>query len=168
VQSARITTLDGFRGPAFTAASSGIHQVTYRWQITWSASGSQGGFCPPSPCVAARSDTVKISLFGNLYDKTTGLWLLGGASPQNQSVSVFHGSGVFSHSGSGQNFSVRFNVTLTAGDQYLFLTGLQTVDTSKVSTGCHVPFCFGGATVGAAVNVATGGNRALVLSMSVA
>jgi YVTN family beta-propeller protein len=150
--SARVSTTDGFLGPAFTVGFGGNHTVIYRWQISWNASGR----------VLSNSSTatVRISMFGNLYDNTTGRWLLGGRGAHDKAVLVFTASGTFSAGRSSQSLAVRFSVTLTAGHQYVFFTGLNTtaeaIDPGGLLAAAH-----------ATVNVDTGGDFAKVLSMNV-
>lgn len=152
-----ISTSVGFLGPAFTLTSGGTRQVAYQWEITWNASGTGTGSGRPA---------VNISLFGNLYDKTTGTWVLGGSSAQNEWVSVFYASGPFSSGAAAQKVTVSFDASLMKGDRYQFYTVLRTSVVAYAATNCYDSKCHVGH-ASALLNINSGGDYAAVLSMSV-
>jgi hypothetical protein len=151
-----ITTTEGLLGPAFTTHRSGVHTVVYDWQITWNATGS---------AVRGSFAAIGIDLSGGLYDNTTGVWLGPGGSDNSTSALVFFERGAFSAGGVDQNFSLRFQVNLTGGDNYQFYTVLHTSDTVFAPTWCS-SICHVGSGR-ATLNINSHGAGASILSMTV-
>lgn len=130
---ASVTTIEWFEGPAFLVHASASYKVVYKWQISWNVTYTCTGLLVP--CTNATSGTVR--LFGNVYDNTTGHWVL----PANAERTVFHTSYPYITSGAG-NWSVRvaFSASLNSADRYLLYTGLETVGTAR--SGCSSAGCF--------------------------
>ncbi|MCI4356968.1 MAG: hypothetical protein L3K18_07505 [Thermoplasmata archaeon] len=149
-----LSTTDGFLGPSFTAGAAGVHQVVYRWQVTWNGSGFS--------CGRTCNSTIRILVFGNLFDNTTGLWLLGGALAHDKAIPIVDHSirlGAWSGGASNLTLSMKFFVSLTPGDEYRFYSGLSTFAEARGhSAAFGTPF--------AIVNVATGSDFASVVSMT--
>jgi hypothetical protein len=156
----------GFFGPDFIAPYSGNHTVTFYWNVTWTINVTLSGF-------PGSVDAV-ISLFGNLFDNTTGTWVLGGTSNDyatwtnlNASTSSCASS---SHSSwlcadhVSQDVRFQINVSLHRGDQYLLYSGM------SFSAVAHAKSrCFHGCRSGSAdieVNLGSGGNLAKLRSIT--
>jgi hypothetical protein len=152
-----ITTDYGFRGPSFTASSTGSHQVAYQWKISWNASGYS--------YLSGRPD-IAVKLFGNLYDQTTKTWMLGAPPNGGDWITVFDDNRTFVSVGVDQSYTLRFDVTLTSGDTYEFYTGMHTSTVVYAATYYYAGKWHYGYGV-ALLNVDSDGNGATVLSMSV-
>jgi hypothetical protein len=143
---ASMTTREGFTGPSFTLSASGNHTVVYKWRISWTA----GVRCVQGTLNCVTSHTIK--LFGNLFDATTVSWVSGGAV-------TLPGNGQ-----SNQTVLVKFNVSLTGGDTYLFHTGLFTFTSAAASGGsCGLSRCV----ASAFVNVEFNGDAAHSIFMEI-
>jgi hypothetical protein len=154
---AEVTTRGGFFGPSFTPSVSGMRKVTYDWVVPWAI----WGLGPSSD-----RNWVNVSVFGNLYDNTSGQWVLGGSSPLDVVTVVLNHSDFRLRSplaGTAQNVTVTFSVGLTGGDQYLFYTGVYTQ--SFAATGSLAHGYYGHAL--AKVHAGVGNHPARVLSMTV-
>lgn len=155
----RVHTSEWLRGPVFNATSSGTFTVAFNWRVSWSASG-----------IATRSGKFEtnggIRLLGNLFDTTTRTWVLGGATPTPAFKQLFYVSaGAWSWSGVNQTVLVSFNANLTAGNHYLFYAELDTAAWAN-SRCLGGGGCFG-AMASVNIDVASGGNGAWLLSMTV-
>ncbi|MCI4363664.1 MAG: hypothetical protein L3K13_05095, partial [Thermoplasmata archaeon] len=133
--SASITTDAGFNGSTFQVTKTGANQITFKWQISWDVTRKSCSFY----CHVAWN----VSLFANVYDNTTGSWVLGGSSPNNQVAVVAHCSStcMTGHSSRTlQNYSLIIKANLTSGDRYLLFSGLSTYAFAGaracVFTGC--------------------------------
>jgi hypothetical protein len=154
--SGQIASDAGFTGPAFTVTTTGAHSITFAWQVSWNVSASVfGHFCLCSIL------GWKISLFANVFDNTTGSWVLGGSSPNNRVSVVANCSlrcslfGGYS-SGTLQNYSLIAKANLTSGDQYLLFTGLKT---SASASGGIVFTSQGTSTYSSTVDVDVGSHQ---------
>jgi hypothetical protein len=113
---ASVTTRAGFFGPSFNSTASRKFTITYAWQVPWIIKGRD-----------PAENRINVSVFGNLFDNTTGRWALGGNASQSDVVVILDRSvgGLTAISGSTRA-NVSFAVTLVSGHQYLFYTGLYT------------------------------------------
>lgn len=121
-----ITTGAGFYGLAFQVKTTGAHQITFKWQVSWNISATHTGCFGIYNCPTAA---WKISLFANVYDNTTGSWVLGGGSPNDQVAIVAQCSSncpAGYSSAKLQNYSLIIRANLTSGDRYLIFSGLST------------------------------------------
>ena len=107
----RVSTTAGFLGPTFSLTSSGSRKVVYVWNVHVSVGASVS-------CPYVR---YQRELFGNLFDVTTGLWVLGGASPTNAIKGFPPGCAHLNIS--NPHDYVQFAANLTGGDVYQFFTG---------------------------------------------
>jgi hypothetical protein len=129
---AAVSTEEWIYGPAFRAGSSGSYQVVYSWNVSWNMSST----CNGSSATCSNSSFAAIKLFGNLYDNTTGSWVLS----TNLEKSVFHLRGPGSGAGGNWAFRLRISPTLVLGDYYVLYTGLSTISWTK--SGCVSAGCF--------------------------
>ena len=153
-----ITADGGFLGPSFTASTTSIHKISFHWEVSWNVTRTSGkGFT-----------VISITLFGNLFDNTSGSWVLGGSTPTPAEQVVMKGplykGG--SHLGVNRTFDVNFTASLTAGHHYLFYTGLATGVAGSLGF-CGFPIRCTPGKYFVTVNLATGGDRAVVRSMRV-
>jgi hypothetical protein len=146
-----------------------MHQVVYKWRITWNASGV---LAHPSP--QTGNDSVKIYLYGNLcylnVNPNPCQWAY--VTPNHNAVFggtpvwLFNGSGNFSIGQRDQLVTVSFLYNFTSGDQYQFDTGLNLTEYSTAHTDCSASGCLQ-YYAQAESNVDRFGDYAKVLSMSV-
>jgi len=120
---ATLVATTGFLGPGFLVASSGNYNVSYSLFIGWRDNLASSG---------VGSSSVVLSVVGNLYDNTTGSWVLGSnASQGNRTVlltancsSTSGGSCLVRSSSLGADRPIpvlsSFQASLVAGDSYLF------------------------------------------------
>jgi hypothetical protein len=166
-RSAYFSSDDGLTSNAFTANWSGMHQVVYKWRITWNASGVLA-----HPSLQTGNDSVKIYLYGNICNLNTTpcTWYYStlnhnpvfGGTP----VWLFNGSGNFSSGQRDQLVTVSFLYNFTRGGQYEFNTGLNLTEYSIAHTDCSASGCLRYYAQSIA-NVDRFGDGAKVLSMSV-
>jgi hypothetical protein len=164
VCSGSLTTASGFGGPSFAIHVSGYHLVKYTWAVNWSSNGSQS--------TANRSHpTLNISIFGNLFDLTTGKWVLGGNVSLNASATVFTAqcgnlTGTCWRSVGSAVRTLTLNLSLIGGHRYSFLTGLSTASYARGGLVYinHYLSGFGGAVT---LDLSTSGNGATLVRMSV-
>jgi hypothetical protein len=119
---ANISTVAGFLGPTFHVTASSTRDVVFHWRIALRAAGMMTG--------AITGDAVRVTLFGNLFDNTTGSWVL----PKDAVTVVFSFCCHFVGGISLRNYTVTVHAGLAAGDQYLFYTGVHTFVSSRCQT----------------------------------
>jgi hypothetical protein len=121
---ASVGTVAGFNGSTFQVTTTGAHQITFKWQVSWNITVRKAPFVINYPRPAWN-----ISLFANVYDNTTGSWVLGGGSPNDQVAIVAQCSSncpAGYSSAKLQNYSLIIRANLTSGDRYLIFSGLST------------------------------------------
>jgi len=168
-----LSLMAGFRGPPFDASESWNGTLSYEWNVSWAVNASC--VCTVkvfSHIVPIAHSQSTIELFGNLFDASTSTWVLGGAVPDNKIATIYHSSSEGNHSGF-RDVSIRFPVSLTYGDRYLFYTGLAVNLTAWALEYC--PFDLRGHClhweVGMAsdsIDVGSAGHGATLLAMKVA
>ena len=117
---ATIVSVVGILGPGFSVTSSGSYNISYSLMVGWHYSIQAGG---------VGSGRAVLSILGNLYDNSTGTWVIGGVALLGNQTSVLNASCSSSSSLGCVNRSVpnggrvvdqNLTATLTAGDSYLF------------------------------------------------
>jgi len=133
---ASVSTMDWFEGPAFHVRTSGPYHVIYNWNISWNMTSTCNGIL----VTCSNSSSAEIRLFANVYDNTTGAWVL--AASFEKTVYRILGPG----SGAGYNwtFSLRLSPALNSKDHYLLYTGLSTASWAR--SGCISAGCFSSST----------------------
>jgi hypothetical protein len=154
----------GFFGPAFTAAEGGNRSVVYNWNITWTVNASITG---------RGFVAVDISLIGNLFDNTTGLWTFGGTSNDgvvwtnlNASTPTCRPSSSWSWLCAdhvSQDARLSLHASLVRGDQYFFYSGVSVTAHAHATSVCYRG-CSRSA-VSIEVNIGSDGNRAELRSI---
>ena len=143
----------GFTGNTFTVGITQTYVITYKWQISWSASVG-------TALCFFGSDWAEawIKFYGNLYDETAQAWKLNGDLP----VQVWYGYGSCGVGGYGSQsnaiYYVQFSAPLVKGNTYHFYTYLLTHTLADA---------VGAVNANARANVGSNGATAYLLYMSV-
>ncbi|MCI4356494.1 MAG: hypothetical protein L3K18_05045 [Thermoplasmata archaeon] len=148
-----LSTVAGFFGPRFQPVVSGPHTVLFRWQVSWMVSSGGMGL----------GGAAQANLFADVFDNTTGVWVLGGASASGvvQLISSCSSHPMCNKTGVLQNLTVRVRANLTAGDDYVFYTGVSTFIEGCDGCGTHT------GTSWASVDIGSSGRGAWLRSIAV-
>jgi hypothetical protein len=148
-----LTTMAGFFGPRLQPIVSGLHAILFHWQVSWMVSSGGMGL----------GGAARVTLFANLFDNTTGVWVLGGAASSGvvQLVASCSSQPKCIKSGLLQNFTLRVHGNLTAGDDYVFYSGVSTSLEGCDGCGTHT------GTSWAAVDLGSSGRGAWLRAITV-
>jgi hypothetical protein len=150
----------GWLGPSFIANSGGNRTISIRWSLHWSADITL------HPGSTSAIGSFSLAVYGNLFDNTTGSWLLGGTSDQSTVVTVAHGNLSLHNSQGWGNVTIRFRAQLVRGQQYLFHTGMSERVHAQEGHPCYPLACHGTpAEASVSLNVGSGGHDATVVSI---
>jgi hypothetical protein len=150
--SASITTETGFWGPSGAFVNPHNYNVYYNFTITWSVSLST------SACAFGHSSaSASIVLYGNVYDSTSGTWVLStAASTTVTSHSITCGTAPWGGSATMASYQVKFAASFQASVTYQYYSYVL-VTTSATGAGLA-----GGSSANA--NIGTGSNYAQLAS----
>jgi hypothetical protein len=120
----------GFQSPSETAPWSGTYQITLPWYL-WDDTGLDASIDLLFPGADEANGTIEV--VGNLYDVTTGSWLL--STPNTLDAFSGYASDGFGSGNtaqSGYDASLVWFSSLTAGNSYQFYTYLLVYTTTGV------------------------------------